>query len=55
VRGEYNRAWNEVMIAASLEPGAPRFPPTRYIVNLMDQVGVLIRTDSPQAIQYQSI
>nr|XP_018668998.1 armadillo repeat-containing protein 3 isoform X5 [Ciona intestinalis] len=55
VRGEYNRAWNEVTIAASLEKGAARYPPTRYIIDLMHDTGKLIRTDSPEAVQYKSI
>uniref|UniRef100_H2YZ58 Armadillo repeat-containing protein 3 n=1 Tax=Ciona savignyi TaxID=51511 RepID=H2YZ58_CIOSA len=55
VRGEYNRAWNEVTIAASLEKGAARYPPTRYIIDLIHETGRLIRTDSPEAVQYKSI
>ncbi|XP_071398841.1 armadillo repeat-containing protein 3 [Centroberyx affinis] len=56
VRGEYNRAWNEVLII----PGAPSTPgcspqPCRYIVDLMHQPGSLLKASTPAAIQYQTI
>ncbi|CAK8674644.1 armadillo repeat-containing protein 3-like isoform X2 [Clavelina lepadiformis] len=55
VRGQYNRAWNEVMVAPTQEKGAPSYPPTKYIVDLIHECGTLIKMDSPEAVQYQSI
>uniref|UniRef100_A0A667X9B5 Armadillo repeat containing 3 n=1 Tax=Myripristis murdjan TaxID=586833 RepID=A0A667X9B5_9TELE len=56
VRGEYNRAWNEVLIFK----GPPSVPgcspqPCRYIVDLMHQPGSLLKANSRAAIQYQTI
>ncbi|XP_072234177.1 armadillo repeat-containing protein 3 [Leuresthes tenuis] len=49
VRGEYNRAWNEVLLFNSSSQ------PCRYIVDLMHQPGSLLEVDTPAALQYQSI
>ncbi|XP_041103023.1 armadillo repeat-containing protein 3-like [Polyodon spathula] len=56
VRGEYNRAWNEVLLADEV-PKAPGklFPPKAYAVDLMHSPGHLMRKNSPEAIQYQCI
>ena len=55
VRGEYNRAWNEILIPVGLEKGAPRYPPKKYMIDLIHECGRLISMDSPEAIMYQSI
>ncbi|XP_043546376.1 armadillo repeat-containing protein 3 isoform X1 [Chiloscyllium plagiosum] len=56
VRGEYNRAWNEVMLVdqPTQDVIGLFIPPTKYIVDLMHQVGNLMRTDSPDAAHYES-
>ncbi|KAK3599496.1 hypothetical protein CHS0354_006630 [Potamilus streckersoni] len=55
-RGEYNRAWNEVMLPEEdRTPGAPKFPPRAYLVDLIHEPGRLMRTDSPEAVTYQKI
>ncbi|XP_054893466.1 armadillo repeat-containing protein 3-like isoform X2 [Poeciliopsis prolifica] len=55
VRGDYNRAWNEVIIFIDYYKN-PRFSvPCRYIVDLMHQPGTLLPIDSPAAQQYQTI
>ncbi|XP_058875809.1 armadillo repeat-containing protein 3 isoform X5 [Acipenser ruthenus] len=56
VRGEYNRAWNEVLLADEV-PKAPGklFPPKAYAVDLMHSPGHLMKKNSPEAIQYQCI
>ncbi|XP_026216971.1 armadillo repeat-containing protein 3 isoform X1 [Anabas testudineus] len=56
VRGEYNRAWNEVL----LFDGPPArngcsSQPCRYIVDLMHQPGSLLAADTAAAVQYQTI
>nr|XP_039274400.1 armadillo repeat-containing protein 3-like isoform X2 [Styela clava] len=53
VQGEYNRAWNEVMVSS--EEVGTNFPPFKYIVDLMHEAGRLIRADSPAAVRYQSL
>ncbi|XP_074650808.1 armadillo repeat-containing protein 3-like [Tubulanus polymorphus] len=56
VRGEYNRAWNEVMLCdETTTPGAPKYPPKSYIVDLIHHPGDLLRTDSMEASFYQKI
>jgi len=56
VRGEYNRAWNEVMLTDDDDaPGAPTFPPKAYIVDLIHSPGRLMRSDSGDAINYQKL
>ncbi|CAB1349906.1 unnamed protein product [Coregonus sp. 'balchen'] len=56
VRGEYNRAWNEVLLSV----GTPHYPrcqpqPRAHLVDLIQQPGRLLRANTPQAIQYQTI
>ncbi|KAM4719112.1 armadillo repeat-containing protein 3 [Anableps anableps] len=55
VRGEYNRAWNEVLLFSEdsnkLGPSEPR----RYIVDLMHQPGALLPLNTEAALQYQTI
>lgn len=59
VRGQYNRAWNEIMLVDDHEqqnnPDDPGFPPKRYIVDLIHHPGYLMRTDSVEASNYQKI
>ncbi|XP_023655956.1 armadillo repeat-containing protein 3 isoform X2 [Paramormyrops kingsleyae] len=55
-RGEYNRAWNKVRLTEAPPDihgcyGRPR----AYVVDLMHSPGVLMRSDSPEAIRYQTI
>ncbi|XP_056869322.1 armadillo repeat-containing protein 3 isoform X1 [Takifugu flavidus] len=55
-RGEYNRAWNEVL----LSPGdssndASSSEPAGYIVDLMHQPGRMLAVNTPATVQYQSI
>ncbi|KAL1006590.1 hypothetical protein UPYG_G00074170 [Umbra pygmaea] len=56
VRGEYNRAWNEVLLYIGMPcyPGCQP-PPTAHLVDLLHQPGKLLRANTPQAIQYQTI
>ncbi|KAK3099626.1 hypothetical protein FSP39_007188 [Pinctada imbricata] len=55
-RGEYNRAWNEVMLPDTDDtPGAPKFPPKAYIVDLIHEPGKLMKSDSPEAVQYRKL
>ncbi|PWA18099.1 hypothetical protein CCH79_00004283 [Gambusia affinis] len=55
VRGDYNRAWNEILLF-KVDSEHPRFSvPCRYIVDLMHQPGALLPIDSPVAQQYQTI
>lgn len=55
VRGDYNRAWNEVMLCEEAKDGQPRFPPKSYIVDLMHLPGRLMSADSPDASLYQRL
>ncbi|XP_033118258.1 armadillo repeat-containing protein 3-like isoform X2 [Anneissia japonica] len=56
-RGDYNRAWNVVMLVddESVEGIAPRFPPKAFIIDLIHEPGRLMRSDSSDAVTYQSI
>ncbi|XP_072306756.1 armadillo repeat-containing protein 3 [Eucyclogobius newberryi] len=47
VRGEYNRAWNEVLVLNA--------PTQRYVVDLMHNPGSLLKVNTPAAEQYQKI
>ncbi|XP_055784328.1 armadillo repeat-containing protein 3 [Salvelinus fontinalis] len=56
VRGEYNRVWNEVLLSV----GTPYYPgcqpqPRAHLVDLIHQPGRLLRANTPQAKQYQTI
>ncbi|KAM7390610.1 hypothetical protein PAMA_008677 [Pampus argenteus] len=56
VRGEYNRAWNEVLLFKGNPSSSGRSSqPCRFIVDLMHQPGSLLKTNTPAAIQYQTI
>ncbi|XP_068002542.1 armadillo repeat-containing protein 3 [Melanerpes formicivorus] len=57
VRGEYNRAWNEVKLIEDSPQGAPRLllPPREYIVDLMFEPGSLIKQGSAEADLYKYI
>ena len=50
VRGTYDLAWNEVLVASD-----PSYPQLKYIVDVMYEPGRLLRYNSPQAIIYQTI
>ncbi|XP_066580867.1 armadillo repeat-containing protein 3 isoform X2 [Amia ocellicauda] len=56
VRGEYNRAWNQVLLVDRPPGTAGRhLQPETYIVDLMHRPGHLMKDNSPEAIQYQLI
>ncbi|XP_015752296.1 PREDICTED: armadillo repeat-containing protein 3-like [Acropora digitifera] len=55
VRGQYNRAWNEVLLCDEGQDGQPRFPPKSFIVDLMHFPGRLMSTDAPEATLYQRL
>uniref|UniRef100_A0A3B3BV18 Armadillo repeat containing 3 n=1 Tax=Oryzias melastigma TaxID=30732 RepID=A0A3B3BV18_ORYME len=56
VRGDYNRAWNEVVLFDEDPPNMQRsLRRSRFIVDLMHQPGRLLDVDTPAALQYQTI
>ncbi|XP_059182856.1 armadillo repeat-containing protein 3 [Centropristis striata] len=56
VRGEYNRAWNEVLLfSGNLSRNKHSSQLCRYIVDLMHQPGSLLTANTPAAVQYQTI
>ncbi|XP_043920496.1 armadillo repeat-containing protein 3 [Protopterus annectens] len=57
VRGDYNRAWNEIRLPEEPPQSTPGvlLPPRVYIVDLMHQPGHLLKADSPEVMHYQSI
>ncbi|XP_064636368.1 armadillo repeat-containing protein 3-like isoform X2 [Lineus longissimus] len=56
VRGEYNRAWNEVLLAEDSDSSSnPKFPPKNYIVDLIHEPGSLLKTDSIEASNYKKL
>lgn len=57
VRGEYNRAWNEVELVDDSPQGIAGLllPPQKYIVDLMFEPGFLIKQGSAEADQYKCI
>lgn len=55
VRGDYNRAWNEVDIFPENPNGQNCSQPRRYIVDLMHEPGALLEVSTPAAVQYQTI
>ncbi|XP_038582320.1 armadillo repeat-containing protein 3 isoform X1 [Micropterus salmoides] len=56
VRGEYNRAWNEVLLFSRNPSSNGRSSQScRYIVDLMHQPGNLLTANTPAAVQYQTI
>lgn len=67
VRGEYNKAWNVVLLANDdttnkntdnqvghivLKEKTVQFPPKAYIVDLIHEPGRLMKADSPEAMVY---
>ncbi|XP_037829008.1 armadillo repeat-containing protein 3 isoform X2 [Kryptolebias marmoratus] len=55
VRGEYNRAWNQVVLFTENPSNRSLSQPRRYIVDLMHQPGALLAVGTPAALQYQTI
>ncbi|XP_040921208.1 armadillo repeat-containing protein 3 [Toxotes jaculatrix] len=56
VRGEYNRAWNEVLLFSGDPSSNGRSSQScRYIVDLMHRPGSLLAANTPAAVQYQTI
>ncbi|KAK2536448.1 Armc3 [Columba guinea] len=57
VRGEYNRAWNEVELVDDSPQGIAGLllPPQEYIVDLMFEPGFLMKQGSAEADQYKHI
>nr|XP_015810842.2 armadillo repeat-containing protein 3 isoform X3 [Nothobranchius furzeri] len=54
VRGEYNRAWNEVVLFRENPTNRSPSQPCHYIVDLMHQPGALLGVDTLAALQYQT-
>lgn len=56
VRGDYNRAWNEVLLHDDDGSGnQPSSQPCRYIVDLMHQPGTFFKSHTPAAFRYHGI
>nr|XP_009936229.1 PREDICTED: armadillo repeat-containing protein 3 [Opisthocomus hoazin] len=57
VRGEYNRAWNEVKLVDDSPQGIAGLllPPQEFIVDLMFEPGLLIKQGSAKADQYKHV
>lgn len=56
VRGDYNRAWNEVLLFdGNPSDNGCSSQPCRYVVDLMHQPGSLLTANTPAAVQYQTI
>ncbi|NXE49543.1 ARMC3 protein, partial [Casuarius casuarius] len=57
VRGEYNRAWNEVKLVDDTPQGIAGLllPPQEYIVDLMFEPGYLMKQGSAEADRYKFI
>nr|XP_006000327.1 PREDICTED: armadillo repeat-containing protein 3 [Latimeria chalumnae] len=57
VRGEYTRAWNEVNLVDEPPSGVTSLllPPITYIVDLVHQPGLLMKSESAEAAYYQHI
>uniref|UniRef100_A0A3P8UDS6 Armadillo repeat containing 3 n=1 Tax=Amphiprion percula TaxID=161767 RepID=A0A3P8UDS6_AMPPE len=54
VRGEYNRAWNEVLLFKwNASRNQRSSQPCRYIVDLMHQPGSLLEVDTPQFLSFK--
>uniref|UniRef100_A0A8C2CQN5 Armadillo repeat containing 3 n=1 Tax=Cyprinus carpio TaxID=7962 RepID=A0A8C2CQN5_CYPCA len=54
IRGEYNRAWNEIFITSPKKTYGYSQPEC-YIIDLMHQPGNLMKSNSPAALAYQTI
>ncbi|XP_060717598.1 armadillo repeat-containing protein 3 [Tachysurus vachellii] len=56
VRGDYNRAWNEVLLPSTTTRATGLYPHLQtYIIDLMHKPGTLITCETPAAEQYQTI
>ncbi|XP_066278896.1 armadillo repeat-containing protein 3-like isoform X1 [Branchiostoma lanceolatum] len=55
VRGEYNRAWNEVVLTVDDTANGAKYPPKLFIVDLMHIPGRLMEGDSSEAVQYKKL
>ncbi|XP_051543052.1 armadillo repeat-containing protein 3 [Myxocyprinus asiaticus] len=55
VRGEYNRAWNEIFLITGPKRSYGHAQPESYIIDLMHQPGNLMKSNSPAALAYQTI
>lgn len=57
VRGEYNRAWNEVKLVDESPQGIAGLllPPQEYIVDLTFEPGFLMKQGSAEADRYKRI
>lgn len=55
VRGQYNRAWNEILLVKGGKKPCGYAQPESYIIDLMHQPGNLMKSNSPAAQAYQSI
>uniref|UniRef100_A0A665WDS9 Armadillo repeat containing 3 n=1 Tax=Echeneis naucrates TaxID=173247 RepID=A0A665WDS9_ECHNA len=56
VRGEYNRAWNEILVfSGNPSSHGHSSQPCRFIIDLMHQPGSLLGATTPAAVQYQTI
>ncbi|XP_009877694.1 PREDICTED: armadillo repeat-containing protein 3 [Apaloderma vittatum] len=57
VRGDYNRAWNEVKLVDDSSQGISGLllPPQEYVVDLMFEPGFLMKQGSAEADQYKRI
>ncbi|XP_051737857.1 armadillo repeat-containing protein 3 isoform X2 [Ctenopharyngodon idella] len=54
IRGEYNHAWNEILITGPKKRYGYSQPEI-YIIDLMHQPGNLMKSNSPAALAYQTI
>ncbi|NWT10192.1 ARMC3 protein, partial [Vireo altiloquus] len=54
VRGQYNRAWNEVKLVED-SPKGLLLPPQEYVVDLMFEPGCLMKQGTAKADQYKRI
>ncbi|KAM8881736.1 armadillo repeat-containing protein 3 isoform X1 [Synchiropus splendidus] len=55
VRGEYHRAWNEVLLSEKAPQNKDQQPQCRHcIVDLMHQPGSLLNVNTPAAVKYQN-
>ncbi|XP_062841883.1 armadillo repeat-containing protein 3 isoform X2 [Trichomycterus rosablanca] len=56
VRGEYNRAWNEVLLTfTSKNENRFHLQPQSYVIDLIHRPGNLMKSGTPAATQYQTI
>ncbi|MCJ8745703.1 hypothetical protein PDJAM_G00133410 [Pangasius djambal] len=56
VRGQYSRAWNEVLLPSTTTKATGFYPQLQtYIIDLMHKPGTLMKCGTPAAVQYQTI